>query len=564
MITEMSPSAVGTLARTPLAHALVYTRNKRLTGRFELRSTDDRSAVISFFRGRISMVTVAPPIAYFGSVAYEMGLVDSGTVDRSLLEVAKSNPKRLHGEVLVAMGALTEQQRDDVLYEQFCRKVHHVFSYPNDTQYAFYDVRPGMNEPPMLVDPIAPAWRGLRDHPPLRSIEDVLARVDKSALQMVNEDAVDRARLAPPHAALAKRLVDRPMTVAQLYAATDLPAAEVNLLVYLLVIAKCVEPVSGIRATPSIGEMPAVAAPSIREMPAVTAAVAAASPARVASDPAMRAVKAPSGSITVARAASPAAASPAAAPPRGPVRGPVEIGPDGILERAKKIATEDYFEMLGVDRGASTEAIRAAYFRLSKLWQPEKLPPVLMPFREHVAEILAHMTRAQQTLCDPETRQQWIDAHPEESPVGDLPREKVVRFVEDAIAKGAWADAERESRRLAEADPNDVEALALRAWSAAHGGDAPEETLRTSLAALDRAVNLDRTSERALYLRGCVAKKLGKLDAAFRDFARVVHLNPNNVDAAREVRLFEMRARKGSGEHALGGVLDRLKVKKES
>lgn len=77
-------------------------------------------------------------------------------------------------------------------------------------------------------------------------------------------------------------------------------------------------------------------------------------------------------------------------------------------------------------------------------------------------------------------------------------------------------------------------------------------------------MNLDRTCERALYLRGCIAKKLGKLAAAFRDFARVVHLNPRHVDATREVRLFEMRARKGSGEHPLGGVMDRLKGRKGS
>lgn len=142
----------------------------------------------------------------------------------------------------------------------------------------------------------------------------------------------------------------------------------------------------------------------------------------------------------------------------------------------------------------------------------------------------------------------------------------MIHDVETALAKGEWASAEREARRLAESDPNDSDALALLAWSAARGGEAPDDTLRMSLISLDRAVHIDRTCERALYLRGCLAKKLGKVDAAFRDFARVVHLNPNNVHAVREVRLIEMRARKGSGEHPLGGVnamVDRLKGKKD-
>jgi curved DNA-binding protein CbpA len=247
----------------------------------------------------------------------------------------------------------------------------------------------------------------------------------------------------------------------------------------------------------------------------------------------------------------------ASTPPTPHVIGPTELGPSGIAARAKKVGTEDYFAILGVDRNATTEAIRAAYFRLAKVWHPDRLPMGLLPFREEVATIFAHMTRAQQTLCDPEAKRQWMDGH--NIGLRKRPREEIIRAIDDALSKGEWSEAERESRRLAESDPNDAEALALLAWAAARGGDAPDDTLRMSLVSLDRAVHLDRSSERSLFLRGCLAKKLGKVDAAFRDFARVVHLNPHNVDAAREVRLFEMRSRKGSGEHPLGGVFDLLK-----
>lgn len=552
----MPPSAVGTLARTPLAHALVYVRNKRLTGRFELRASGSRSASLTFFRGRISSVMVAPAVAYFGSVAYEMGLITADMLDRSLLELATANPKRLHGNILMSLGAVNERQRDDILHEQVCRKVHHLFTLPDDTTYEFHDVRPGVQDPPMLVDPIAPAWRGLRDYPPVESIDDVLARLGSSPLQMVNEDAVDRARLAPAEAHLAKRLAERPLNVGQLRLATPLPSGDVDLLVYLLVIAKCVEPMSGVKATPSIGEMPATAAPSIPPAPPHAYQ---------------------SGSMPAVRAASstlppPMSSTSSTMPPpltrtlTPPVLGPNELGPSGISARAKKVGTEDYFAILGVPRDATSEAIRAAYIRLAKVWHPDKLPMGLLAFRDDVAQIYAHMTRAQQTLLDPDAKRQWMDGH------GGIllrkrPREEVLRDIETALANGEWAEAERESRRLAESDPNDGDALSLLAWSAARGGDAPDDALRMALLSLDRAVHIDRTCERALYLRGCLAKRLGKIDAAFRDFARVVHLNPNNVDALREVRLIEMRQRKGSGEHPLGGVgalVDRLKGIKDS
>lgn len=547
----MPPSATGTLARTPLAHALVYVRNKRLTGRFELRASGSRAASLTFYRGRISSAVVMPPVAYFGSVAYEMGFITAEMLDRSLLELAIANPKRLHGEILLAFGAFNERQRDEILHEQVCRKVHHLFTLPDDTTYEFHDVRPGVEDPPLLVDPIAPAWRGLRDYPPARSIADVLARLGSSSLRMVNEDAVDRARLAPAEAALAKLLAERPLSVAELRMQTSLPAGDVDLLVYLLVIAKCVEPMSGVKATPSIGEMPAAAAPSVPPRPI----------ARIGA--------AQSGSMPAVRAAS-STLPPPMPPPltrtlTPPILGPAELGPHAIAARAKKVGAEDYFSILGVDRNAPTEAIRAAYIRLAKVWHPDKLPIGLLPFREEVAAIFAHMTRAHQTLCDPEAKRQWMEGHG----IGlrKRPRDLVLHDIDVALAAGEWANAERESRRLAETDPNDSEALALLAWAAARGGDAPDDALRSSLVALDRAVHLDRTCERALYLRGCLAKKLGKVEAAYRDFARVVHLNPHNVDAVREVRLFEMRARKGSGEHPLGGaggVIDRLKGNKDS
>ena len=547
----MPPSAVGTLEKTPLAHALVYVRNKRLTGRFELRTPDARGASLSFHRGRITGALTSPPVAYFGSVAYELGVIDAATLDASLLELAKkTEPRRLHGEILVARGALTTAQRDEVLVEQICRKVHHLFTFPAPTQYAFHDARPGIDDPPLAVDPIAPAWRGLRDHPPSASIRDALARVGSSALQMVNEDAIDRARLARPELALARKLATTPMTVRELHAATTLPSADVDLLVYLLIIAKCVEPISGVRAAPSIGPMPAAAAPTNRAMPAVRAPHAPA---------------AQSGAIPAVQPVSSSFPPPVRKASIRPLLGPGDLGPTGLAARAQAIASEDYFEVLGVERDAPAEAIRAAYFRLAKIWHPDRLPPELAPFRAEVTHVFAHMTRAHQTLCDPEAKERWLSGN--DLGIRKRPHEDVVREIDQALARHDFVTAEALAGTLTErGDRNpehQAEALALVAWSAARAGEAAEDALRTALSSLDRAVNTDRTCERALYYRGVVAKKLGKVDAAFRDFARVVHLNPKHIDATREVRLYEMRARKGSGEHALGHLLDKVKGHKK-
>jgi hypothetical protein len=59
-----------------------------------------------------------------------------------------------------------------------------------------------------------------------------------------------------------------------------------------------------------------------------------------------------------------------------------------------------------------------------------------------------------------------------------------------------------------------------------------------------------------------IHKRLGNPPSAIRDFARAVQLNPKHVAAERELRIFAMRVRKGSGEHKLiAPILDKLEKK---
>jgi hypothetical protein len=47
--------------------------------------------------------------------------------------------------------------------------------------------------------------------------------------------------------------------------------------------------------------------------------------------------------------------------------------------------------------------------------------------------------------------------------------------------------------------------------------------------------------EKAYFWRGMLNKRVGKPESAYRDFRKAVDLNPHNIDAAREVRLHNMR-----------------------
>jgi tetratricopeptide (TPR) repeat protein len=179
------------------------------------------------------------------------------------------------------------------------------------------------------------------------------------------------------------------------------------------------------------------------------------------------------------------------------------------------------------------------------------------------------MTRAHQTLCDKDARQEYILARSSGGGSANpgapqRARRDVVRDVQTALQNRQFELAREFADELvAQSDADDAEALSLHAWVSVRAGEATEDELRAALPKLDRAVNLDRTCDWAVYHRGMLHKRLNNLQPAFRDFARAVQLNPNNIDAEREVRIFAMRVRKGSGEHKMiAPLLDKLNDKK--
>jgi tetratricopeptide (TPR) repeat protein len=127
-------------------------------------------------------------------------------------------------------------------------------------------------------------------------------------------------------------------------------------------------------------------------------------------------------------------------------------------------------------------------------------------------------------------------------------RRDVVRDIQQAFENQHHDLALELTQELAaQSKENDAEAVALAVWASLRGGnDASDEELRAALPRLEHAVKMDRTSDIAVYYRGLLHKRLNNIQSAFRDFARAVQLNPDNLDAEREVRLFAMRVRKGS------------------
>ncbi len=357
-----SAPARGTLDDVPVAHALIYVRNTRLSGTFEFASPDGRKARIDVWRGVAAAASTTPPVARFGGVAYELGLLDAATLDESAEQAARWEVP--HAEYLLQAGILSAEEHRSALLEQVRRRIHYVFTFPASATFAFFDTLPDTKEPAVLVDLLAPTWRGLRDFPPLTRIREVLARLGEAPLTMLSEAPLEHAELSYDERTLCETLLGTPLTLSQLRLASRLPEWRVDLLVYLLVIARCVDPIEPARSSAS-RTMPSMSRPGTPhsfDLPLV------------------------------------------ATPNERRLLGPMDLGAEGVRARAARIRLETAEEALGLAEGASAEATRAAYLRLARLWNPSRLPDELEEVRPEVERVFAHLGHAYRFLTEQQAR----------------------------------------------------------------------------------------------------------------------------------------------------------------
>ncbi len=112
---------------------------------------------------------------------------------------------------------------------------------------------------------------------------------------------------------------------------------------------------------------------------------------------------------------------------------------------------------------------------------------------------------------------------------------------ERLLKRGDIAAAAREIAQAIELAPDNGDLAALSAWIRVQG-DAPD--VPSILREVLRSTKLGRDSAQAAWYRGLTLKRLDKHAAALREFRAIVDRDPLHVDAAREVRVYEMRLKR--------------------
>jgi curved DNA-binding protein CbpA len=536
--TNARPAAVatGVLAKTPFLHLLIYALERKLNGSIELLSPDKRGAVIVFGGGQPSKMRTSDPIAHLGGVLRDLGYLTEDQLSRSLTELAKSKAARptLHGELLIGQGIIDAEKLKAGLREQLARKLQHAAGMAATTAYAFYqdfDALRGWGGDGERIDPLPLLWSMLKEHAPSEQMIAALQRVGASPLRLTPNADLERLRLGSEELRAASMLRERAAPISEFASLARLSDEEARLLAYLLLVTKQVD---------LLGPLGPVAAPNSGSRPPATnrTAMPSATP-----PPKVTPVK---GRVSVS------------APPPPPTLA-ASLGERWreITERAATIDRTDYFMMLDVARDATNDEIEAAFFALAKQWHPDRLPHELAPIRDACSRVFARMSEAHATLTDQQRKTSYMRLLADGSGSPEM-QATVAKVVEAATAfqkaevcfrRNDLVQAETLCRKAHEDDPTQPDYLAMLAWLVAlkPENQAPEKTVQ-SIQMLERAVSMSDKCERAFFWRGMLLKRLGKGEAAYKDFRRAADLNPRNIDAAREVRLYNMRGGRRSSK----------------
>jgi curved DNA-binding protein CbpA len=226
-----------------------------------------------------------------------------------------------------------------------------------------------------------------------------------------------------------------------------------------------------------------------------------------------------------------------------------------LAELAAATDGRSAFEVLGVAETAPDDEIRAAYERLAERTHPDRVAASSAALRELAEQVFQRVEAAFETLSDPRRRQEErfarrrADREAAERDEGRRAVEAELAFQKGqaALRQRDYAAALRCFESATALHPEEGEYHAHLGW-ALHC-TAPEDRRRAddALRHIKQGIKLASDREKPYLFMGRVCQAIGRSDVAVKMFTRAVQIQPDCVEALRELRLLNMRREKEKG-----------------
>jgi len=220
----------------------------------------------------------------------------------------------------------------------------------------------------------------------------------------------------------------------------------------------------------------------------------------------------------------------------------------GMMDR------QNYFEMLGVRESADSSAISKKYMTIAKKWHPDRLPQELAALRPWVEEVFHLFTVASDTLGDKKKRADYQRAvmqgggTPEAERKLNVMVEAAINFqkVDVLVKRKQYDEAMKICDTAMSVVRKEADYPAMKAWILLlRDGIDDEEGADEIRALLRKTFSINTDHAHGHFVRAHLLKRQGDHDKALKHFKKVARLDPNNLEAVREVRIGTMRKSRG-------------------
>jgi curved DNA-binding protein CbpA len=249
-----------------------------------------------------------------------------------------------------------------------------------------------------------------------------------------------------------------------------------------------------------------------------------------------------------------------------------------IEEKSLAAENKDYLGLLGIEADASKNEIQKAFFELAKVIHPDKLAKVgVDDLRDKASKTFKILSEAYSIFLDPKLREAYIATlgtpssataeavqRTDADLLGASAKDLNVNNAEAAkifshkgallLRKGAFSKAEEFFRKANESEPGNPRYLLYLGWCILHDLSEEEpERLNEAKEHLTVALESEPENADAHYYMARYYREAGCMPECREQLELAVEYRRSYIEAKRELRLMDMRARKKDGKHSSNG-----------
>lgn len=580
---NIQPDVQGDLQRYPLPRLLFLLLKKTFTGWLEISAAESYNGSVFYRQGLPAFTDIPSSTDVLGRVLLEWGMISEEAFNQSLQQLARGD--LLQGQILLRAGAIDQEGLVTGLTLQLQRKLSRLFTLVQASFAIFSGEHPHGKDAEtsrVRVDPLRVIYQGVRNAFTLDRMQPELDKLQGLDITMraAYEPLLPRYGFGEEEQTLMPSLIQDAHSIPQLLKISNLSPLDTQMLIYTLWVTEALVTSPSAKAPHPVPPPQGSEPPKITPPPEESRTPIITLPPPEGPRPSLITPPPPEEDIhpvlTTPLEDSPFVTSAPTADendfadfpklntgtgiPVSPIRRPTTktalpvIDPAAAQEQAalitktyKRLQGQSHYEVLGLERTASVEQVRAAYFKLAKVYHPDKCTALgLDKLTTEAEEIFRLINEAHSVLGDPTARAAYegeLDSNGDARSA--LQAEIAFQRGVILIRKKDFAAAHEAFKEACRLNDAEGEHHGWSAWALFKNAKLDrEKTLPQVQKQLERAVELAPKSAQCHYFLGEVFLFMGNNRRAKACFEKTVQIQDWHIEANRHLRIMQMRREK--------------------